>query len=331
MTPDTPPLPGHLGQAPVRRTFSLLDIDLTGRVLARTHGAPTQLWELTAGGGRALTSLPTSCTGRFVPGHRAVVIEHDWGRGTTHQISLLNLVHTIIPSGLDGLHLLAHGAGVSHRLLDTHYRGVLYSASAPRANRIDLWFRDWFEGARCIRRDVPADLEGRVGNDGVTVATFSPARSEVGMTHLVSGSSRVVALPEGATPTGVYPDASTGAVLVSATHGGAHLTYAIDGQRAELAGVQAEGYVIPGGICPASAHMVTRAYAPPENLTLSGIDGEVILTWALPDPQCEVRAVWSPSGEHCAIEAGSVGWRVRLADGASEPLYSRSSSSASLR
>ena len=40
---------------------------------------------------QALTALPGACTGRYVPGERAVIVSHDDGGNERHQLSLLPL------------------------------------------------------------------------------------------------------------------------------------------------------------------------------------------------------------------------------------------------
>ena len=48
--------------------------------------------EITPDGGQtALTALPGACTGRYVPGQRAVIVSHDDGGNERHQLSLLPL------------------------------------------------------------------------------------------------------------------------------------------------------------------------------------------------------------------------------------------------
>ena len=63
------------------RTWVALDIDVDGRVLAGHDDLGSQqLVEIASDGVRTpLTDLPSKCRGRYVPGCRQVVVEHDQG------------------------------------------------------------------------------------------------------------------------------------------------------------------------------------------------------------------------------------------------------------
>ena len=75
------------------RTWQAFDIDADGRVLAgHDERGSVQLVEIDSDGTRTpLTDLPSRCTGRYVPGRRQVVVQHDQGGDENMQLSLLDL------------------------------------------------------------------------------------------------------------------------------------------------------------------------------------------------------------------------------------------------
>jgi dipeptidyl aminopeptidase/acylaminoacyl peptidase len=75
------------------RLFQAFDIDESGRVLAGSDDTgSTQLIEIAGDGSvTQLTALPGACTGRYVPGRRAVIVSHDASGNERYQLSLLKL------------------------------------------------------------------------------------------------------------------------------------------------------------------------------------------------------------------------------------------------
>jgi dipeptidyl aminopeptidase/acylaminoacyl peptidase len=73
--------------------YRAFDVDPARRILAGSdESGSTQLVEIAPGGAMtALTALPGACTGRYVPGERAVIVSHDDGGNERHQLSLLAL------------------------------------------------------------------------------------------------------------------------------------------------------------------------------------------------------------------------------------------------
>src|ERR1044072_6819106 len=81
-----------------------VDIDTGGRVLAGNDELGSmQLVEIAPDGSRTpLTDLPTRCSGRYVPGTRLVLVEHDNGGDERMQLSVLDLSRPLgRPAGLD--------------------------------------------------------------------------------------------------------------------------------------------------------------------------------------------------------------------------------------
>src|SRR4051794_19093431 len=75
------------------RTWLALDLEADGRLLAGHDDLGSlQLVEIAADGtATPLTDLPSKCRGRYVPGRRQIVVEHDQGGDENFQLSLLDL------------------------------------------------------------------------------------------------------------------------------------------------------------------------------------------------------------------------------------------------
>jgi len=121
---------------PVWRAF---DVDDAGRILAGSDATGSiQLVELEPDGtATELTALPGACRGRYLPGARTVVVEHDQGGDERAQLSLLSLdPPPRAPVGLDGLTPLVHDPRFFHRLLDVSVGRVVYTTN--RRNDVDF-------------------------------------------------------------------------------------------------------------------------------------------------------------------------------------------------
>lgn len=279
-----------------------------------------QLFELTpAGVVQQLTATGTHCTGRYVPGRRTVVVEHDWGVGSASQLSLLNLVATYLPAGLEGLHLLAHGAGITHRLLQVHSRGVLYLSDERKRGVMDLWWRDWVLGCRPLAQDLPIDLQASCTPDGRMCVTFSRVDNCVALvcleTSQIARYQLTTRIP--ITSATVTPDGRS-----------AHVTYCDHLEHGTLVfspdeglrDMPSPGHVITGGFCPDGTYTVILDHAGPQIRILDAAGGEV-MAWRLPpnhrhtsNAECMARgyAVWSPHSHQVVIDACQRAWRVEL-------------------
>jgi dipeptidyl aminopeptidase/acylaminoacyl peptidase len=126
----------RLLRTPVWRAF---DVDNEGRVLAGSDELGTmQLVEIAPDGQRTpLTALPGACTGRYLVGRRAVVVEHDQSGDERHQLSTLALDRLPgRPVALDGLEPLVHDPQFFHNLLQVGRGWVAYSTN--RRNLVDF-------------------------------------------------------------------------------------------------------------------------------------------------------------------------------------------------
>ncbi|WP_285104808.1 alpha/beta fold hydrolase [Promicromonospora sp. MEB111] len=73
--------------------WTVFDVDPEGRILAgNDESGSMQLVEIASDGTRTqLTALPSRCSGRYVPGMRRVVVQHDNGGDEQMQLSLLDI------------------------------------------------------------------------------------------------------------------------------------------------------------------------------------------------------------------------------------------------
>jgi hypothetical protein len=121
------------------RFWLALDLDADGRVLAGHDDLGSmQLVEIAADGTvTPLTDLPSPCRGRYVPGRRQVVVEHDEGGNENYQLSLLDLTELpSAPVGPGGLTPLVRDPEHLHVLLDVSADQVVYCTN--RRNGVDM-------------------------------------------------------------------------------------------------------------------------------------------------------------------------------------------------
>ena len=138
------------------RSWLALDLDADGRVLAGYDDLGSlQLVEIAPDGLRTpLTDLPSKCRGRYAPGRRQVVVEHDQGGDENFQLSLLDLSTTPeTPVGLDGLTPLVRDEGHMNALLDVTETSVVYSTNRRNGVDMDVVVRDLATGEERVVYD----------------------------------------------------------------------------------------------------------------------------------------------------------------------------------
>ncbi|WP_263250452.1 alpha/beta hydrolase family protein [Saccharopolyspora rosea] len=117
-------------------SWRAFDADGAGRVLAGSdESGSVQLVELADGTATPLTALPGAVTGRYVPGERAAVVQHDTDGDERGQLSLLRLPRSA-PAALDDLEPLVRDPDHVHRLLDVLPDRIVYSTN--RRNGVDF-------------------------------------------------------------------------------------------------------------------------------------------------------------------------------------------------
>jgi dipeptidyl aminopeptidase/acylaminoacyl peptidase len=160
------------------RTWVALDIDDEGRVLAGHDDLGTlQLVEISPDGTTtALTDLPSRCAGRYVPGRRQVLVEHDSGGDEKWQISLLDLSEPRNrPARLDDLTPVVADPAHMNVLHDVTKTSLVYSTN--RRNEVDM---------DIVVRDLDSGEETVVFDDGgyVVLTSVSHDESSVAVTAL---------------------------------------------------------------------------------------------------------------------------------------------------
>ena len=152
------------------RMWVAYDIDAEGRVLAGTDDLGSlQLVEVAPDGTRTpLTDLPSSCTGRYLPGSRRVVVEHDNGGDEHAQLSLLDLATPLgRPAGLGDLEPLVHDPAHMHNVLDVTATSLVYSTNRRNDVDMDVMVRDLATGEeRVVFDEGGYVVETAVSHDG---------------------------------------------------------------------------------------------------------------------------------------------------------------------
>ena len=139
---------------PVWRAF---DIDDAGRILAGHDGSGSlQLVELAPDGTvTPLTALPGPCSGRYLPGKRAVVVMHDQGGNERGQLSLLSLdPPPAEPVGLDGLEPLVRDERYIHQLIAVEPERLVYVTNRRNSVDFDVVVRSFADGAETVLYDA---------------------------------------------------------------------------------------------------------------------------------------------------------------------------------
>jgi dipeptidyl aminopeptidase/acylaminoacyl peptidase len=168
------------------RLYQAFDLDLDGRVLAGSDDTgSTQLIEIEPDGTTTpLTALPGACTGRYLPGQRAVIVSHDDGGNELHQLSVLRLP---LPSGqparMQDLEPLVRDSRFMHVLADVQADQICYFTNRRNGVAFDPVIRQLADGSE--RQLVLADAlfgDAAISPDGrwlaLTVASPVTASAE---------------------------------------------------------------------------------------------------------------------------------------------------------
>ncbi|MVA77776.1 S9 family peptidase, partial [Auraticoccus sp. F435] len=191
MSSDTTPAPSDPTTV-VRQLLDLtswqaFDIDADGRVLAG-HDAlgSLQLVEIDTDGTRTpLTDLPSRCSGRYVPGRRQVVVQHDNGGDELMQLSLLSLDPLPTrPVTLDELTPLVRDPASMHVLRDVTPGTVVYSTNRRNQVDMDVVVRDLATGEETCVYDGGGYVADTVvsadhGSVAITALSLRPASTRV--------------------------------------------------------------------------------------------------------------------------------------------------------
>lgn len=262
------------------RTWRAFDVDDTGRVLAGwDDSGSVQLVEIAVDGTTTtLTALPGSCAGRYLPGERCVVVQHDDDGNERAQLSLL------YPDDGAELTPLVHDADYIHSLAGVLPGRVLYRTN--RGNGIDF---------DVVLRSVSTGVEEVLYDGGGNVSSVA-----------VSPSSRytVVALV-GAQPV------STRLLLVDA------LAVTVDTHLVELTGVDEHAGYENIHWLPDSSGFVVTSNRERDMAALARYDiSSAELSWLVTDDAHELTGWLSPDGNTLLVERNNEGWsELALHDG----------------
>lgn len=159
------------------RVWTALDVDAEGRVLAGNDDLGSlQLVEIASDGSRtALTDLPSRCTGRYVPGQRHVIVQHDHGGDEQMQLSLLDLSgRRASAASLDDLTPLVRDPAFMHVLLDVTSTSLIYTTNRRNGVDMDVVVRDLGSGEERVVYDAGGYVvDTVVSHDEQSVAVTS--------------------------------------------------------------------------------------------------------------------------------------------------------------
>jgi dipeptidyl aminopeptidase/acylaminoacyl peptidase len=167
------------------RLYQAFDLDSDGRVLAGSDDSgSTQLIEIDADAATPLTALPGACSGRYLPGQRAVIVSHDEGGNELHQLSVLRLPRPPgEPAGLADLEPLVRDPRYMHVLADVQASQICYFTNRRNGVAFDPVIRQLADGSE--RQLVLADAmfdDAAISPDGrwlaLTVASPVTASAE---------------------------------------------------------------------------------------------------------------------------------------------------------
>ncbi|HXS64666.1 MAG TPA: alpha/beta fold hydrolase [Streptosporangiaceae bacterium] len=228
----------HLNALLEVRLFQAFDLDADGRVLAGSdETGSTQLVEIEPDGTTTpLTALPGACSGRYLPGQRAVIVSHDEGGNENHQLSVLRLpVPSGRPAGPDDLEPLVRDPRFMHVLADVRGGQICYLANRRNGVAFDPIIRQLADGSE--RALVLADAmfaEAAISPDGrwLALAVASPvtaASEHVAIVDLTvpAGSERMIDV--------TVPDAPGRNIALAWTPDSSALYFSSDNDREFLA------------------------------------------------------------------------------------------------
>ncbi|MGB3860209.1 MAG: alpha/beta fold hydrolase [Ornithinimicrobium sp.] len=138
------------------RIWIAFDVDDHGHVLAgHDELGSVQLVEIEPDGSwTPLTDLPSKCSGRYIPGQRAIVVQHDQGGDEKVQLSRLDLDPLPAePVGLEGLTTVIDDPAHMHDLRDITEQTLLYSTNRRNDVDMDVVARDLATGEERVLHD----------------------------------------------------------------------------------------------------------------------------------------------------------------------------------
>jgi dipeptidyl aminopeptidase/acylaminoacyl peptidase len=187
------------------RRSTLFDIDSDQRLLVgNDDSGSVQLYEISPDGGwTQLTDLGEPCTGRYLPGERAVVVSADTGGTERAQLSLLRLDTRKDPGQLPELQPVVSNPDYIHDLLDVQPGRLVYATNRRNGVDFDIVTHTLATGEEQVLWDGGGWFsEARVSPDGrwavLSRLTLVPASSELLLVETATG--QVTPITDSAVP-----------------------------------------------------------------------------------------------------------------------------------
>ncbi|MGC4110831.1 MAG: hypothetical protein QM747_10485 [Nocardioides sp.] len=295
------------------RSWVALDIDPDGRVLAGHDDLGSlQLVEIAPDGSATpLTDLPSKCTGRYVRGHRQVVVEHDQGGDENFQLSLLDLSELpTAPVGLDGLAPLVADPGHLNVLLDVTESSVVYCTNRRNDVDMDVVVRDLATGEERVVYDGGGYVAStEVSHDeksvAVTMISLRPSSTTVVLADGTGSRDLTDADEQAQHHVAGWTADDTGLVLYSDHDREFHAVLRLDRDRTWTTLVEAADHDVIARLSPDGALMVVSHHVDGlDRLAVHRADGTHVADVDL-DPVVPVSVVWAPDSSAFAVTAMS--------------------------
>lgn len=143
-------MPPSLHDLLTARVTQAFDVDADGRLLVGDDASGSvQLYEIgTDGEWTQLTDLGESCYGRYLPGERTAIVEHDTGGNERGQLSLIRLddsTRELVPVVRDERYI--------HRIVDVQPGQVIYATNRRNGVDFDVVIRNVANGGERVVYD----------------------------------------------------------------------------------------------------------------------------------------------------------------------------------
>src|SRR5580698_7447913 len=159
--------------------YRAFDVDAQGRILIGSDATGSvQLAEIQPDGTEVpLTALPGGCSGRYLPGQRAVIVSHDEGGNERYQLSLLRLPAPGGGAALEDLEPVVRDLDFIHNLADVTPDQICYLTNRRDGVAFDPVIRNLADGTeRALVLGNGWIHEARLSPDGrwLALAVDSP-------------------------------------------------------------------------------------------------------------------------------------------------------------
>lgn len=293
------------------RTWVALDISSDGHVLAGHDDLGSQqLVEIAPDGSTTpLTHLPSRCSGRYVPGRRQVVVEHDQGGDEQYQLSVLDL--STLPSspvGLDGLTPLVADPEHLNVLLDVTESSVVYCTNRRNDVDMDVVVRDLRTGEERVVYDgggyvAATDVAHDEKSVAVTMISLQPSSTSI----VLAGAATSTALTHADEQADHHVAGWTSdddALVLSSDHDRefhAVLRLSTEGEWTPL--VEADDHDLGARLSPDGNLMVVLHHVDGlDRIAVHRVDGTHLTDVAL-EPVVPASIVWAPDSSAFAVTA----------------------------